>query len=120
MPLLDIRPTKTLTALIKLEESTAQTLEQYAAFIGVSADEVVSKALDYVFEKDREFQKHIAEHTTAAVPSTLRVQRKPGMRTGQRMGRKTKRVNDVSAATHADTNANGKFEGSTALHTVRN
>jgi len=115
MPLLDIRPTKTLTASIKLEESTAQTLEQYAAFIGVSADEVVSKALDYVFEKDRDFQKHVAENPTAVVPSTLRVQRKPGVRIGQRNVRKTKRSNDVSSDVHG----NGKFEGSTTSVAVR-
>ena len=36
--------------------STAAQVDQYAAFIHASADDVVDKALNYVFSKDRDFQ----------------------------------------------------------------
>jgi hypothetical protein len=57
MPLLEIVKTRHVTASIRLEEPTAALIDQYAAFLRASADEVVDKALTYVFAKDREFQE---------------------------------------------------------------
>ena len=56
MPLLEIVQTTHVNATIRLEESTALLVDQYAAFLHAPADEVVDKALGYVFAKDRDFQ----------------------------------------------------------------
>ena len=59
MPLLEIVKTRHVTASIRLEEPTAALIDQYAAFLRASADEVVDKALTYVFAKDRDFQEFL-------------------------------------------------------------
>ena len=53
MPLLEVNPSRHVSASIRLEEATAIQIDQYAAFIHASADDVVDKALNYVFSKDR-------------------------------------------------------------------
>ena len=45
MPLLEIIQTRQVTATIRLDETTAAQIDQYAAFLHASADEVVDKAL---------------------------------------------------------------------------
>ena len=59
MPLLEIVQTRQITATIRLDETTAEQIDQYAAFLRASADEVVDKALTYVFAKDRDFQEFL-------------------------------------------------------------
>src|ERR1035437_8522494 len=49
MPLLEIIPSKKVTATVSLEEPTANLVNQYAAFTRVAAADVVNKALEYVF-----------------------------------------------------------------------
>jgi len=56
MPLLEVTQTRQVSASIRLNDSTALQVDQYAAFIRASADEVVEQALAYVFSKDRDFQ----------------------------------------------------------------
>jgi hypothetical protein len=56
MPLLEIVQTTHVNATIRLKESTAALVDQYAAFLHAPGDEVVDKALAYVFSKDRDFQ----------------------------------------------------------------
>lgn len=51
MPLLEIVQIRQVTASIRLDESTATLIDQYAAFLHASADDVVDKALTYVFAK---------------------------------------------------------------------
>lgn len=50
MPLLEIKATKKVTALCSLEESTALMVDQYAAFTDASADDVVNRAIEWVFD----------------------------------------------------------------------
>ncbi|AXC15984.1 hypothetical protein ACPOL_6774 (plasmid) [Acidisarcina polymorpha] len=71
MPLLDIKLIKKLTVLCTLEESTVQTVDQYAAFAKAPADEVVNKAIEYALGRDSEFQKYRAANPKA--PAALRV-----------------------------------------------
>jgi hypothetical protein len=73
MPLLEIVKTRHVTASIRLEEPTAALIDQYAAFLRASADEVVDKALSYVFAKDRDFQEFLRTPEAAQVPASLRV-----------------------------------------------
>ena len=75
MPLLEIVQTTHVNATIRLEESTATLVDQYAAFLHAPADEVVDKALAYVFAKDREFQDFLRTPEAARVPPSLRVRR---------------------------------------------
>ena len=56
MPLLEITQSRQISASVRLDEATATQVDQYAAFIKASADDVVDKALNYVFSKDRDFQ----------------------------------------------------------------
>jgi hypothetical protein len=73
MPLLEIVQIRRVTASIRMEESTAALIDRYAAFLHASADEVVDKALSYVFAKDREFQEFLRTPAARDVPATLRV-----------------------------------------------
>ena len=75
MPLLEIVQTRRITAMIRLDETTAGQIDQYAAFLHASADEVVDKALAYVFAKDRDFQDFLRTPEAAQVPPSLRVRR---------------------------------------------
>ena len=77
MPLLEIVQIRRVTASIRLEESTATQIDQYAAFLHASADEVVDKALSYVFAKDRDFQDFLRTPGAASVPASLRVRVAP-------------------------------------------
>jgi hypothetical protein len=73
MPLLEIVQTRRITAMIRLDETTASQIDQYAAFLHATADEVVDKALAYVFAKDRDFQDYLRSPESAHVPPSLRV-----------------------------------------------
>jgi len=55
MALLEVQTVNKVTATIALDESIAQRTDQYALFINAPSDEVVSKALEYVFSKDKDF-----------------------------------------------------------------
>lgn len=77
MPLLEIVQTRQVTASIRLDESTAVLIDQYAAFLHASADEVVDKALTYVFGKDREFQEFRRTPEAARAAQSLRIRRVP-------------------------------------------
>ena len=56
MPLLEVIQSRQISASVRLDEGTATQVDQYAAFIKATADDVVDKALNYVFSKDRDFQ----------------------------------------------------------------
>ena len=77
MPLLEINQVRHISASVRLDESTAAQVDQYAAFIHASADDVVDKALNYVFSKDRDFQEFLKTSQAKQVASTLRVRRGP-------------------------------------------
>ena|SRR6202030_557129 len=84
MPLLEINLSRYVSASVRLDESTAEQVDQYAAFVHASADDVVDKALNYVFSKDRDFQDFLKTPQAKQVASVLRVRRGPnaGMRDG--------------------------------------
>ena len=76
MPLLEVVQTRQISASIRLTDSTATQVDQYAAFISASADDVVEQALAYVFTKDRDFQEFLKSPDARKVTPTLRI-RKP-------------------------------------------
>jgi hypothetical protein len=63
MPLLEINQTRYISASVRLDESTAKQVDQYDAFVHASADDVVNKALNYAFSKDRDFQDFLEDAT---------------------------------------------------------
>ncbi|MEO6804853.1 MAG: hypothetical protein ABI209_01785 [Edaphobacter sp.] len=77
MPLLEIQQTSKVTVTIALEESVALKVDKYAAFINAPADEVVTKALEYVFSKDREFQQFAETPSDRKAPKALRIRKVP-------------------------------------------
>ncbi|MEO6910627.1 MAG: hypothetical protein ABI158_06860 [Edaphobacter sp.] len=81
MPLLEVIQTKQLSATIRLTDTTATQVDQYAAFIRASADDVVEQALAYVFSKDRDFQEFLKSPEAQRITPTLRV-RRPALNDG--------------------------------------
>jgi hypothetical protein len=75
MALIEVTQIRYVNATIRLDETTATQVDQYAAFIHASADDVVDKALAYVFSKDRDFQDFLKTPEAAHVMPTLRVRR---------------------------------------------
>ena len=75
MPLLEITQTRQISASVRLDQVTATQVDQYAAFIRASADDVVDKALNYVFSKDRDFQDFLKTPQSNNVTSTLRIRK---------------------------------------------
>ena len=77
MPSLEITQSRQISASVRLDEATATQVDQYAAFIKASADDVVDKALNYVFAKDRDFQDFLKTPEAKQISSTLRVRKAP-------------------------------------------
>lgn len=77
MPLLEVIQTKQISASIRLSDTTAVQVDQYAAFISACADDVVEQALSYVFSKDRDFQEFLKTPEARKVVSTLRIRKAP-------------------------------------------
>ena len=75
MPLIEVTQSRYVSATIRLDSATANLVDQYAAFVHGSADDVVDKALNYVFAKDREFQEYLKSSQSAKVVPSLRVRR---------------------------------------------
>jgi hypothetical protein len=75
MPLLEVTQTRHLSASIRLTDTTVTQVDQYAAFIHASANDVVEQALAYVFSKDREFQEFLRTPEAQRITPTLRVRR---------------------------------------------
>ena len=77
MPLLEVVQTRQISASIRLTDTTATQVDQYAAFIRACADDVVEQALAYVFSKDRDFQDFLKTAHAKQVAPALRVRKGP-------------------------------------------
>jgi hypothetical protein len=75
MPLLEIKQIPHICAFVRRDEITAALVDQYAAFIHASSDDVADKALNYVLSKDRDFQDLLKTPQAKQVASALRVHR---------------------------------------------
>jgi hypothetical protein len=75
MPLLEVIQTRHISASIRLTDTTAMQVDQYAAFIHACADDVVEQALTYVFSKDRDFQEFLKTADAQKIAPTLRIRR---------------------------------------------
>ena len=81
MPLLKISESKKVTAIVTLEEATAKQIEQYAAMTKGNPDEVIQQALDYIFSKDKDFERFSQENADAKPKIALRLKRPAGAAT---------------------------------------
>ncbi len=77
MPLLTVKTSKKIDTNLRLEQSTATTLDRYAHFLKSSADDVVNEALEYIFSRDKDFQQYLQQYPDIAVPSSLRIKKVP-------------------------------------------
>jgi hypothetical protein len=96
MPLLEVVQTRYVSASVRLTDTTALQLDQYAAFIHATADEVIDQALAYVFSKDRDFQEYLRTPEAQRITPTLRVRRPPANEPAESPRRKP--VSVVSSA----------------------
>ena len=98
MPLLEIVQTRQITASIRLDVTTAELIDQYAAFLHASADEVVDKALSYVFAKDRDFQEFLRTPEAARAAQSLRIRHSPQNGAAESVTQPTKPARRVESA----------------------
>ena len=84
MPLLEVVQTRQISASIRLTDTTATQVDQYAAFIRACADDVVEQALAYVFSKDRDFQDFLKTPDARQVAATLRIRKAPAPEASER------------------------------------
>src|SRR6201993_418965 len=88
MPLLEVIQTRQISASIRLTDTTATQVDQYAAFIRACADDVVEQALTYVFSKDRDFQEFLKTPEARHVASTLRIRKVPAPEAAEPLAKK--------------------------------
>ena len=88
MPLLEVSQTRQISASIRLTDTTATQVNQYAGFIRASADDVVEQALTYVFSKDRDFQEFLKSPDAQKITPTLRIRKPAANDTAEPTGRK--------------------------------
>jgi hypothetical protein len=75
MPLLEVQHVNKLTATVQIEERVAASVDRYAAFIHAGADDVINRALEYVFAKDKDFQQHLATNAGNHIIPSLQVKK---------------------------------------------
>lgn len=77
MPLLEVSQSRQISASVRLDESTATQIDQYANFIHACADDVIEQAVKYIFSKDRDFQEFLKSPDANKVTPTLRIRKAP-------------------------------------------
>jgi hypothetical protein len=83
MPLIEVTQTRRVTAHVRFNEPVVAQINQYAAFIGATPDEVINKGLEYLFEKDRDFAAFRATDKCKDVPELLKARRPGGSRSSR-------------------------------------
>jgi hypothetical protein len=83
MPLLEVTQTRHLNATVKFADTTIQRINRYVEFvrnqtgIRVEADQILDKAANFAFDKDREFLDFEKTPEAHDVSSVLRVRKPP-------------------------------------------
>ncbi len=72
MPLIEVNQTRKVLTSVRLDESILSQINQYAAFIQASPDEVINKGLEYLFSKDRDFAAFRNSDESHRAPELLR------------------------------------------------
>jgi hypothetical protein len=108
MPLPEIAQNRPISSAIRLDESTAELINQYRAVLHLSAAEFVKKALNYVFLRHRDFHKFLRIMESRPAAERCRKRRRPLNGTGngvapelfQRVAEVAKAFDAVSAPRH--------------------
>src|SRR6266576_3544991 len=77
MQLLEINQNRHICESVRRDEIIAAQVDQDAAFIHASSDDVADKALNYVFSKDGDFQDFLKTPQAKQVASALCVRKGP-------------------------------------------
>jgi hypothetical protein len=88
MPLIEVTQTRRVTAHVRFNEPIVAQINQYAAFIGASPDEVINKGLEYLFDKDREFASFRTSDRCKDVPELLKARRPNGSKASRGSAKK--------------------------------
>lgn len=83
MPLIEVTQTRRVTAHVRFNEPVVAQINQYAAFIGATPDEVINKGLEYLFEKDRDFAAFRTTDKCKDVPELLKPRRTNGTKSSR-------------------------------------
>jgi hypothetical protein len=85
--------------LVRQDESTAAQVDQYAACIRASADDVMDKALNDLFSKDRDFEEFLKTPQAKQAASAFCVRKAPSNGAPQQLPTKpTSGVDTTSSA----------------------
>ena len=76
MALFTVKTSNKIDTSMKLEESTVKLLDRYAHYLKASAEDVVNASLEYVFERDKDFQNYLQQNPDEEIAGTVRI-RKP-------------------------------------------
>ena len=89
MPLLEVTQTRHLNATVRFSDTTVLRINRYVEFvrnqtgIRVEADQILDKAANYAFDKDREFLDYEKTPQANDVSSVLRVRKPPVVSTSR-------------------------------------
>ena len=72
MPLIEVNQIQRVTANVRFDLAIVTQINQYAAFIKATPDEVINKGLEYLFAKDRDFAAFRSTEESQRVPEVLR------------------------------------------------
>ena len=101
MPLLEVVQTRHISASIRLTDNTANQVDQYAAFIGAPADQVIEEALKHCFSKDRDFQDFLKTPEAKRAVATLRIRKAPAVEAAEPSAKKPASGTQAPAQTAA-------------------
>src|SRR5579875_2576802 len=88
MPLIEVTQIRRVTAHVRFNEPIVAQINQYAAFIGATPDEVINKGLEYLFDKDREFATFRTTDRCKDVPELLKARRPNGSKASRNGAKK--------------------------------
>lgn len=98
MPLIEVTQTRRVTAHVRFNEPIVAQINQYAAFIGATPDEVINKGLEYLFDKDREFASFRTSDRCKDAPELLKARRPNGSKASRGGGKKPSASAEPSAS----------------------
>ncbi|MBW8869743.1 MAG: hypothetical protein JF563_03060 [Acidobacteriales bacterium] len=101
MPLIEVQQTNQVSASIRLDETTARQVDQYAAMIKSDADEVVNASLVHVFSKCKDFQEFLKSPQSRQVPSSLRIRKTTSQEVAEPAPKKPVAAAEAPASTQA-------------------
>ena len=98
MPLIEVNQTRKVLTSVRLDESIVSQINQYAAFIKATPDEVINKGLEYLFSKDRDFAAFRSTDESHRVPELLRARKVASSNGSKPLPRKPANVPEPTAS----------------------